>query len=167
MWQNHVCSFLVLSVAGLLMAGIPARADGLPKRFEFGRILLDDDVYKVPRWAVKNNCDTRHGPGLSECAFSDSDGVTYYIFNSAVCTKTFHVNAATMHKLPYGIRFESSTSEIVAYLSKKLKLTFTQSDRRRFESSSLAPEVFDGSAINLRFDRNNKLASIELWSLCV
>ncbi len=167
MRQNRGRSFLVLSVAGFLMTGLPVRAEGLPKRFEFGRIPLDGDVYRAPRWAVRSNCDTTHGPGLSECAFSDPDGVTYYMFNSAVCTKTFHIDARTTHKLPYGIRFENSKSEIVAYLSKKLKLTFTQSDGRKFESDSLAPKVFDGSAINLRFDRNNKLASIELWSLCV
>lgn len=158
--------FIGLCAACALFASLPARAEGLPKRFEFGRIPLDGDVYKVPRWAIRSNCDTTHGIGLSECAFSDPDGVTYNIFNSAVCTKTFHVDAGTKHKLPYGIRFENSKSEIVAYLSKKLKLTFTQSDGRRFESDSLAPEVFDGSAITLRFDRNNKLASIELWSLC-
>jgi hypothetical protein len=163
MWKNKLLASLCLTA---LFTGIQsAQAEGLPKRFEFGRIPLDGAVEKVPPWAVKSNCDAPIG--LSGCTFSDPDGISYDVINSAVCTKTFHVDAKTKHRLPYGIRFESSKSEIVAYLSKKLKLKFTQKDSRKFESGPLAPKVFDGSMLSLRFDRNDKLASIELWELCV
>lgn len=164
MRRNRGRAFLVLLAAGALTTGLPAAAEGLPKRFEFGRIALGAPVRKVPRWAFNSDCNKPET--AADCGFWDPDGVSYTVFDGFVCTKTFHVDAKTKNRLPYGIKFKSTKSEVVAALSKKLKLKFTNSDSRTFESGPLAPKVFDGSSINLRFDRNNRLASIELWSLC-
>ncbi len=164
MWRNRGCSFLVSGLAGFLMIGLPAAAVELPKRFEFGRIPLASSVDRLPRWAVKDNC-RRPNIGLSSCTFSDPEGILYHMVDGYVCTKEIYVNAKTRHRLPYGIRFGSSKSEIVAYMSKKLKLKFSEAEDRTVSSELLSPKI-EGSSIDLRFDRNNRLASIELWSLC-
>ena len=155
---------LVLSAAGVLLGGLPAQAEGLPKRFEFGRIPLGAAVYRVPQWAVKSSC--RSKAELLSCSFFDSSGVKYNLVDGYVCTKTFHVDAENKHRLPYGIKYERSKADVISYLSEKLKLKFAENDKRTVVSDELAPEVFDGSAIILGFDKNNKVASIELWSLC-
>jgi hypothetical protein len=156
---------VVALVAGGVFGSAAAYAGDLPKRFEFGRIALGAPVNKVPRWAVKSDCRHAHF-GLGACGFYDPDGIAYSIFDYAVCEKKIYVNAKTKGKLPYGIRFENSKSEIIAGLSKRLKLKFTATDSRTVESNNLAPESFDGSAIILGFDKNGKVASIKLWSNC-
>lgn len=156
--------FIGLCAACALFASLPAEAVGLPKRFEFGRIALGAAVYEVPEWAVKGDCRSRSS--LVSCSFFDSSGVEYGLVDGYVCEKTFHIERRNNDRLPYGIRFESSKPEVISYLSKKLKLKFSENESRIVVSDELAPDVFDGSAIILDFDRNNKVTSIELWSLC-
>lgn len=163
--KNRVRWLLISCLAGCLAGIAPAEAHGLDKRFEFGRIAMGAPVNSIPRWAIKGDCRNAHF-GFGACGFYDPDGIEYTIFDYAVCEKKFHVNPENKYRLPYGIRFQNSKSEIVAYLSKKLKLKFTETDKRTVESGNLAPEVFDGSAIILGFDRNGKVASIKLWSNC-
>lgn len=163
--KNWTLGLAALGVsAGLLFIGFSARADALPERMEFGKIPLGSTVHAVPRWAVKSSC--RSVSSFASCRFFDSNGVEYDLVDGDVCEKTFHVDARNKRSLPYGVRFESSKSEIVAYLSRRLKLKFSDDGSRTMRADDLAPDIFDGSALLLEFGRGGKLTSVNLVLLC-
>ncbi len=138
---DHACTSRTihsgLCLATCLSVSQPADARSLDKRFEFGRIGLDAEVNKVPRWALRGDCKNTDN-SLGHCGFQDAQGVNDLIFDFAVCEKTLYVGRNNIEAGENGW----------------------------YNSSTIVAEGFDGVAINLRFDRNGKLSTVNLWSNC-
>lgn len=164
--QGHRGLFILsLWLAACLSVSEPAEARGLDKRFEFGRLGLGAEVNKVPPWALRGDCKNTDN-SLGHCGFQDAQGVNYLIFDFAVCEKTLYVGRNNIKALPYGMDYRWSKPELIARVSKKLNLTFEAGENGWYNSNTIVTEGFDGVAINLRFDRNGKLSTVNLWSNC-